>query len=134
MKRFSFPYKKEPSTVFGYVYRPVVEIYLRTRDGDWFKVSTYADSGADITIFPRSVCELLGLSLQDGQESTVTGVGGEEIKIFIHRIMVRIGDEELKIRAGFAEREDIPYLLGRTDILTCFNILFEEHRVVFIRK
>ena len=134
MKRFSFPYKKEPSTIFGYVYRPVVEIYLRTRDGDWFKVSTYADSGADITIFPRSVCELLGLSLQDGQESTVTGVGGEEIKIFIHRIMVRIGDEELKIRAGFAEREDIPYLLGRTDILTCFNILFEEHRVVFIRK
>lgn len=134
MKRFSFPYKKEPSTVFGYVYRPVVEIYLRTRDGDWFKVSTYADSGADITVFPRSVCELLGLRLQDGQESTVTGVGGEEIKIFIHRIMVRIGDEELKIRAGFAEREDIPYLLGRTDILACFNILFEEHRVVFIRK
>jgi len=134
LKRFSFPYKKEPSTVFGYVYRPVVEIYLRTRDGDWFKVSTYADSGADITVFPRSVCELLGLSLQDGQESTVTGVGGEEIKIFIHRIMVRIGDEELKIRAGFAERENIPYLLGRTDILTCFNILFEEHRVVFIRK
>lgn len=134
MKRFSFPYKKEPSTVFGYVYRPVVEIYLRTRDGDWFKVSTYADSGADITVFPRSVCELLGLRLQDGQESTVTGVGGEEIKIFIHRIMVRIGDEELKIRAGFAEREDIPYLLGRTDILACFNILFEEYRVVFIRK
>lgn len=134
MKRFSFPYKKEPSTVFGYVHRPVVEVYLRTRVGDWFKVSAYADSGADITVFPRSVCELLGLRLQDGQDSTVTGVGGEEIRIFIHKIMVRIGDEELKIRAGFAERESIPYLLGRTDILTYFNILFEEHRVVFIRK
>ena len=97
-------------------------------------MSAYADSGADITIFPRSVCELLGLRLQDGQESTVTGVGGEEIKIFIHRIMARIGDEELNIRAGFAEREDIPYLLGRTDILARFNILFEEHRAVFISK
>lgn len=134
MKRFFFPYKKEPSRVFGYVYRPVVEMYLRMRGGDWFRVSMYADSGADITIFPRSVCGLLGLKLRDGQESTVTGVGGEEIKIFIHRITARIGDEELNIRAGFAEREDIPYLLGRTDILARFNILFEEHRVVFITK
>lgn len=134
MKRFSFPYKKEPSSIFGYVYRPVVEMYLRTREEEWFKVSLYADSGADITILPRSVCEILGLCLQDGQESVVTGVGGEEIKIFIHKLTVRIGDEEFGIRAGFAEREDIPYLLGRTDILNRFNILFERDKVVFIKK
>jgi len=134
LKKFSFPYKKEPSTLFGYIYRPVVEIYLKTRENQWFKVSTYADSGADITIFPKSVSEILGLKLQDGQESTVTGVGGEEIKIFVHKITVRIEEEKLKVRAGFAEREDIPYLLGRTDILTHFNILFEKDRVVFIKK
>lgn len=64
----------------------------------------------------------------------VTGVSGEEIKIFIHKITVRIGDEEIEIRAGFAEREDIPYLLGRTDILNRFNILFESDKVVFIKK
>ena len=134
MKRFSFPYKKEPSSIFGYVYRPVVEMYLRTGEGEWFNVSPYADSGADITILPRSVCEILGLRLQDGQENVVTGVSGEEIKIFIHKITVRIGDEEIEIRAGFAEREDIPYLLGRTDILNRFNIPFESDKVVFIKK
>lgn len=134
MKRFSFPYKKEPSSIFGYVYRPVVEMHLRTREGEWFKISSYADSGADITILPRSVCKILGLRLQDGQENVVTGVSGEEIKIFIHKITVRIGDEEIEIRAGFAEREDIPYLLGRTDILNRFNILFESDKVVFIKK
>jgi len=134
LKRFSFPYKKEPSSIFGYVYRPVVEMHLRTREGEWFKISSYADSGADITILPRSVCKILGLRLQDGQENVVTGVSGEEIKIFIHKITVRIGDEEIEIRAGFAEREDIPYLLGRTDILNRFNILFESDKVVFIKK
>jgi predicted aspartyl protease len=134
LKRFSFPYKKELSTIFGYVYRPVVEMYLKTREGERFKVSPYADSGADITILPRSVCEILGLRLQDGQENVVTGVSGEEIKIFIHKITVGIGDEEFEIRAGFAEREDIPYLLGRTDILNRFNILFERDKVVFIKK
>jgi len=134
LKRFSFPYKKEPSSIFGYVYRPVVEMHLRTREGEWFKISPYADSGADITILPRSVCEILGLRLQDGQENVVTGVSGEEIKIFIHKITIRIGGEEIEIRAGFAEREDIPYLLGRTDILNRFNILFESDKVVFIKK
>lgn len=29
MKRFFFPYKKEPSRVFGYIYRPVVEMRRR---------------------------------------------------------------------------------------------------------
>jgi predicted aspartyl protease len=134
LKKFSFPYKKEPSTLFGHIYRPVVEIYLKTKENQWFKVSTYADSGADITIFPKSVSEILGLKLQDGQESTVTGVGGEEIKIFIHKITIRIEEEKLHVRAGFAEREDIPYLLGRTDILTHFNILFKKDKVVFVKK
>lgn len=134
MKKISFPYKKETSKVFGYIYRPAVEIHLKIKEGQWFRVSTYADSGADITIFPKSVSDILGLKLQDGQESTVTGVGGQEVKIFVHRIMIRVGDEELEIRAGFTEREDIPYLLGRTDILTHFNILFKKDRVVFIKK
>ena len=134
MKRISFPYKKEPSNLFGYIYRPVVEIYLKTKENQWFKVSAYADSGADITIFPKSISEILNLKLHEGQESTVKGVGGEEIKIFIHKITVRINQEELEIRAGFAEREDIPYLLGRTDILTHFNLLFKKDRVIFIKK
>ena len=134
MKKISFPYKKEVSTIFGYIYRPVVEIHLKTKETQGFRVSTYADSGADITIFPKSVSNILGLKLQDGRESTVTGVGGQEVKIFIHTITVRIGDEELEIRAGFTEREDVPYLLGRTDILTHFNILFEKDRVVFIKR
>lgn len=134
MKRISFRYKKESSRVFGFISRPVVEVYLKTKEAEWFKISPYADSGADITIFPRSVCEILGLKMEDGQQGTITGVSGEEISIYIHRIVVRIGDEEIEIRAGFAEREDIPYLLGRTDILKHFNILFKEDKVVFIKK
>jgi len=134
LKKISFPYKKEPSTLFGHIYRPVVEIYLKTTENQWLKVSAYADSGADITIFPKSICEILGLRLHEGQESTIKGVGGEEIKIFIHKITMRINEEELDIRVGFAEREDIPYLIGRTDILTHFSILFKNDKVVFIKK
>ncbi|MDI6859999.1 MAG: hypothetical protein QMC85_05850 [Methanocellales archaeon] len=131
-KKHYFPYKREPSKIFGEISRPVVEAYLETRDGDWFQVSPYADSGADVTLFPRSICEILGLKLKEGEKSSITGVSGEEIKIFIHKIKIRIGDEGLEIPAAFAEREDIPYLLGRAGILDYFDIWFEKDRVCFI--
>ncbi len=34
----------------------------------------------------------------------------------------------MDIRAGFCVREDIPYLLGRTDILSHFDICFESDK------
>ncbi len=92
------------------------------------------ESGSDITLFPGSVCEILGLNLENGEESTITGISGEEIKIFIHTIKIRIGEEEIYIRAGFCIRENIPYLLGRTDILKYFDICFESDKVCFIVK
>ncbi|RJS74618.1 hypothetical protein CW713_07165 [Methanophagales archaeon] len=134
MRRYCFPYKKELSRMFGEADRPVVDVYLNTKSGDWFQVSPYADSGSDITLFPGSVCEILGLNLDEGDESTITGISGEEIKIFIHNIKIKIGEEEMDIRAGFCVREDIPYLLGRTDILSHFDICFESDKICFIVK
>ncbi len=134
MSRYCFPYKKELSKTFGVVYRPVVDVYLKTKRGDWFQVSPYADSGSDITLFPGSVCEILDLNLDEGKESTVTGISGEEIKIFIHTIKIKIGEEEIDIRAGFCVREDIPYLLGRADVLSHFDICFESGKVCFLVK
>ena len=134
MKRYCFPYKKEPSRVLGEIYRPVVEFHVGAKDKEWILVSAYADSGADITIFPKTVCALIGLELRKGERSIITGVSGAGIAFYIHKVRIKIGDKELKIRAGFAETENIPYLLGRTDILEHFDILFQSDRVCFIEK
>ena len=63
------------------VRRPVVEVELEAEDGTWVKILAHADSGADITVFPRTVCEILGLKLMEGIKGSVSGVTGEEIKI-----------------------------------------------------
>jgi hypothetical protein len=112
----------------------LLNLGLKTKRGDWFQVSPYADSGSDITLFPGSVCEILDLNLDEGEESTITSISGEEIKIFIRNVKIRIGEEKMYIRAGFCVREDIPYLLGRADILSHFDICFESDKVCFIVK
>jgi hypothetical protein len=76
LKKISSRTRNKSPEFFGYIYRPFVEIYLKIKESQWFRVSTYADSGADITIFPKSVSDILGLKLQNGQENIVTGVGG----------------------------------------------------------
>jgi hypothetical protein len=134
MKEYCFPYREEVSRVFGHIGRPVVEAHLKAADGNWFKVFPYADSGADFSLFPRSVAKILSLKLKTGQRSFIQGVGGRRLVIYIHRVELRIGDKKLSVRAGFAFSDRVPYLLGRIDMLEHFDIRFELHRVCFVER
>lgn len=134
MKEYYFPYKKEPSRTFGVIDRPVIEAFLKTKEAKWFKVFPYTDSGADFTIFPKSVCKVLGLKLKKGQKSFIGGISGRPLTVHIHRVEMKIGDKEFSCRAGFAMKEDISYLLGRMDVLDHFDIRFEKDRVCFVER
>lgn len=134
MKEYCFPYKKEPSRTFGLIDRPVIETLLKTKEGRWFKVFPYTDSGADFTIFPKSVCKVLGLKLKEGQKSLIGGISGGPLTIYIHTVEMKIGDREFRCRVGFAMKEDISYLLGRMHVLDNFDIRFEKTRVCFVER
>ena len=54
--------------------------------------------------------------------------------IYIHQVVMKIGDREFNARVGFAMRESIPYLLGRIDLLDHFDIRFEGNRVCFVER
>ena len=134
MKEYCFPYKKEPSGTFGLIERPVVEAFLRTKEGGWFKVFPYADSGADFTIFPKSVCKVLGLKLKEGQKSLIGAISDKLLTIYIHTVEMRIGDREFRCRVGFTMKENISYLLSRMHVLDHFDIRFEKTRVCFVER
>ena len=84
-----FPYRKEPSDILGLIDRPVVEVHLRTKAGNWLSAIAYADSGADFTLFPKSVCKLLGLRLRLGRKSLIGGISGSALSVFIHTVEMR---------------------------------------------
>lgn len=66
--------------------------------------------------------------------ASVRTATGEEIRIRIHRVRMRIGDCILNVRAAFSENENIPYVLGRLDILDRVEIRFERDRTRFLMQ
>jgi len=134
MTEYCFPYREEPSEAFGRIARPVVEVSLRDRTGEWFKVFPYADSGADFSLSPKGICKLLNLKLDAGQRKLIQGVSGKPAVIYLHRVEMKIGETSFSTRVGFAVSERMPYLLGRLDVLEHFHIRFEKDRVCLTER
>jgi len=93
-------------------------------------VDVVVDSGAVISIFSKSFCDLIGLSFEEGRGASVRTATGEEIRIRIHRVKMRIGDCGLDVRVAFSESGNILYVLGRLDILDKVEMRFERRNKV----
>jgi len=134
-KRYSFGYRRERARIEKEIYRPIASIYLKGSKGDWYLFYPYVDSGADISLFTRTDCELLGYNLEEGEERLIGGITGSLMKVYIHEIPVRIGDIEFNARIGFADREEVPRLLGRKSVFQEFQVCFDDKRLMvhFIR-
>ena len=128
--RVEFPYRKEKSTTFGVIYRPVAKVVLEGEYDQWL----YVDSGADITLIPLSVGDLIGLRRRKQDRSQrIMGVGKSSIPIILKVIAMRIGSTNFRARVAWSQTEDVPPLLGRTDIFPRFSVTFREkqHLTIF---
>ena len=54
-----FEYREEESGIFGKVVRPIITAEVKSEKSDWQPFIAYIDSGADISIAPRSFGEAL---------------------------------------------------------------------------
>ena len=119
-----FPYRKEKSGLLGTVYRPVGEVFFIT-DKEILEFP-YIDSGADITLVPKSLGELLGFKADENKIKEIHGVGGESIPVILEDIRIRIGRHEFPVKIAWALIEHVPPLLGRFGIFDKFKIIFNE--------
>ena len=124
MVRFEF--RQEKSKHFGTILRPVATVKLF---GEFpVKEIFYVDSGADLTIIPRSVGELLELDLKERDIIDLYGVGEGALSVAIKKIEMEIGDTRITARIGWALTERVPLLLGRLDIFDKFQITFDARK------
>ncbi len=123
-----FSYRKEYSPVLGQIYRPSAEVILKHNE-KIVLFYPYIDSGADITLIPRSLGEMLGLEISDDIVE-LGGLGDNKVAVLIKKIEIKIGRYVFPIEVAWALIEEIPPLLGRKDFFTQFLISFDEENKV----
>jgi len=124
---FSFSYQQEISGVLGKSLRPRIPIQLKTKTNAWITISLYVDTGADISILPKSTIDILGVNLKSGNEVIVVGLAGELIRAYIHELECRLeGTETFKIRFAISEKESVVPALGRDGFFQKFNFHFNN--------
>lgn len=121
-----FHYKREPARIPGqFVHRPVAEGYLKAKSNKWIKFNPYIDSGADVTLIPLSLGKLLELEINKNKIEEIGGIRGS-VPVIYTKVALRIGEEEILTQVAWALIEEVPPLLGRTDIFDSFKVTFEQ--------
>ena len=127
MKKTVFPYQKEDSVLFGVTHRPIIDFEVKTKFG-WIPILAYADSGADITLLPRSFLHFLDVKFTEDEVKEIGGVGGGKVPVIVREVELRICDGVIRAKVAIALIKDIPYLLGRKDVFDHFEVCFRNKK------
>lgn len=129
-----FDFRKETSKLLGNIYRPVAKLLITHKDKTVPQIF-YVDSGADITIIPRSVGEILDLPNPKTSEIfDIMGIGEKGVPIVLRRVQILVNDFKIFCRIGWALIEDVPLLLGREDFFKYFDITFIKNKKTVFKQ
>ena len=134
LARLTIPYVKEESNIFENVHRPrlSIEVYSEFLS-DWITIDdVLADTGADLSVLPRSLGVLIVGDIREGRKYRITGLAGYSKYIYLHRLTTRIGRKKIKAAFAIAATDDIPPTLGRIGALDKMNIEYQKGRRMVI--
>ncbi len=63
---------------------PVVHLKVQARDGAWYDVLAYVDSGAGYSVFHADYAKALGIGLRSGKKINLAVGDGSRIETFVH--------------------------------------------------
>lgn len=108
---------------------PTIPILLKGRAVTSIEVYALIDSGADISVIPKALAEVLNLDLS-GEEEVSYGIGGEiKVKNTKMEIVLKKGIEKYNFVIPVQvvlTGEEPPILLGRLGFFDKFVISFDE--------
>jgi len=119
----------------GKILRPLIDIEIFSEvERDWIKIKeVLADTGADISIIPRSTGELI---LQDTTKGKVQEIKGivpfARLIVYIHSMKFKINNKEFELPVAVADSFDVPPILGRVKGLDLFNVDFRKGQKINI--
>ncbi len=131
MAAVEFPYRAEPAPGNQIIYRPVVKVTFHGPKGQTVAQLLYIDSGADHTVLPYRVGKYLGLDQLGGEVHEIHGISGA-VGVIYARMELELAGVRFQARIAWAQLEEVPPLLGRTDVFEQFEITFCQARKVVV--
>lgn len=129
-ERVVFPYERA-LTPIGFVWIPVARVQVAHR-GIRFELDMTVDTGADLTMIPYQVGFNLGLRRGRAVPARLSGISGAT-PYLLKELSLHIGSINLRARCAWAQTDEVPTLLGRTDVLDRLIVTFDglRRRVLF---
>lgn len=131
-----FDYKEKKGLLFSTINRPLinVEAYSKLKER-WFEIpEILADTGADVSILPRYIGEILLEDFTSGKREEIRGiVPHSKLIIFIHTLCFRINSKEFHLPTGIADCDDVPPIIGRINGLDIFKCIFDNGKKTIIK-
>ena len=135
MPALRFPYHFEHSDLLGRVRRPLLTISIFSqRFNEWIEIQNLlADTGADLTLLPSHLGELLLPDITDAKTGVVRGVvPGRGLRIYLHRLPLKIGGRFFRSTIGIANSTSVPALLGRYQALDHFAPVYRRGKTLVL--
>ena len=135
MPRIKIPFSSQKSNIFGTISRPLVtmKVYSKTRN-TWIPVyDTLADTGADITLLPRYLGEMVVGDITTGKYAEIKGVAPNAVLAgFIHDVRIEIFRKEINTKVIIGDSDDVRPVLGRLNGLDLFDITFSKGEYLLV--
>lgn len=119
----------------GIIPDPVIPIHVLTKHG-YQQFDFLVDTGADCSIMPASVAVDLDTDVTKLPKMYFTGIEGGNILAYVAKITVKITATPIVLTCALSTQKKTPFILGRKDIFSEFNILFDNRNnlIRFIRS
>lgn len=122
--KLKFPYETKPTLNFGNIPTIKLKFLVETPEG-FIPLLFLFDTGADVTSLPISSAEKLGINLDKCPKEPMSGYEGGKVQVYLSKIRIKLDKQIFAIPCVFNPNESVPILLGRTGILSRFNVLLD---------
>ena|SRR3990167_3225747 len=113
---------------------PIIPIGIRSRNGQWWKINAYLDSGAFYSIFDDTVAELLELPLAKGGLRHAIVGDGDTIPFYVHQIELQVGKDQFPMAIGFSKQLKVGFNILGLDLFDRYQTTFNNRKKVILMQ
>jgi len=128
-----FQYIEKESRIVGRILKPIIEIEVLSKEDVWYGLDEIlVDTGADITLIPKSVGEEIVDNIKSGEKASIRGISPLELTVYIHKLTIKVAGKEFEASVAIADSDEVPAVLGRFEALDIFDVKFENGKELTI--